>query len=70
MFYVSLLRKYVGDTSFVAPLESVGVKEILTYENVPIKILVRQVRKLRTKEVACSKNAFEKLRSQRYCLGD
>ena len=47
-----MLRKYVGDPSHITPTEDVQVTRDLTYEEVPIAILDRQVRKLRNKEVA------------------
>ncbi|WMV38099.1 hypothetical protein MTR67_031484 [Solanum verrucosum] len=37
------------------PTENVGIKDNLSYEEIPIQILDRQVRKLRTKEVASVK---------------
>ena len=45
VFYLSLLKKFVGDPTSIAPLESVAVKESLSYEDVPIEILERQVRR-------------------------
>ena len=45
----------MGDPAFVVSLESVEVKDSLSYENVPVEILDRQVRRLRNKEVASVK---------------
>ncbi|WMV55308.1 hypothetical protein MTR67_048693 [Solanum verrucosum] len=39
IFHISLLKKCVGDPAFVVPLESVAVKDSLTYEDVPVEIL-------------------------------
>ncbi|WMV57927.1 hypothetical protein MTR67_051312 [Solanum verrucosum] len=39
----------------IVPLESVAVKDSLSYEDVPVEILNRQVRRLRNKEVASVK---------------
>ncbi|WMV50413.1 hypothetical protein MTR67_043798 [Solanum verrucosum] len=50
-----MLRKCVGDPSRITPTEDVQVTRDLTYEEVPIAILDRQVRKLRNKEVASVK---------------
>ena len=50
VFHISLLKKCVGDPAFVVPLESVAVKDSLSYEDVPVEILDRQVRRLRNKE--------------------
>ena len=55
VFYISLLKKYVGDPASIVPLQSVGVKDSLSYEDLPVKILDRQVRRLRNKEVASVK---------------
>ncbi|WMV54949.1 hypothetical protein MTR67_048334 [Solanum verrucosum] len=55
VFHISLLKKCVGDTASIVPLESVAVKDSLSYEDVPIEILDRQVRRLRNKKVASVK---------------
>ena len=55
IFHISLLKKCVGDPASVVPLESVGVKDSLSYEDVPVEILDRQVRRLRNKEVSSVK---------------
>ena len=55
VFHISLLKKCVGDPASIVSLESVAVKDIISYEDVPIKILDRQVRRLRNKEVASVK---------------
>ncbi|XP_070057830.1 uncharacterized protein [Nicotiana tomentosiformis] len=44
-----------GDPSRVVPIEDIQVTEDLAYEEVPVVILDRQVRKLRTKDVASVK---------------
>ena len=44
IFHISLLKKCVGYTVSIVPLESVAVKDSLSYEDVPIKILDCQVR--------------------------
>ncbi|WMV59647.1 hypothetical protein MTR67_053032 [Solanum verrucosum] len=55
VFNISLLKKCVGDPASIVPLESVAVKDSLSYEDVPVEILDRQVRRLRNKEVASVK---------------
>ncbi|KAK4706617.1 hypothetical protein R3W88_033829 [Solanum pinnatisectum] len=55
IFHVSMLRKSVGDPSRVVPVEDVYIRKELSYEETPIAILDRHVRKLRTKEVASVK---------------
>ncbi|WMV32858.1 hypothetical protein MTR67_026243 [Solanum verrucosum] len=52
VFHVSMLQKCIGDRSRITPTEDVQVTRDLTYEEVPIAILDRQVRKLRNQEVA------------------
>ena len=49
VFHISLLKKNVGDPTFIVPLESVAVKDSLSYEDVPVEILDRQVRRFRNK---------------------
>ncbi|WMV54976.1 hypothetical protein MTR67_048361 [Solanum verrucosum] len=44
VFHISLLKKCVGDPASIVPLESVAVKDSLSYEDVPVQILDRQVR--------------------------
>ncbi|CAN4081452.1 unnamed protein product [Withania somnifera] len=55
IFHVSMLRRCIGDPSRITPIEDVQVTEDLTYEEVPIAILDRQVKKLRNKEMASVK---------------
>ena len=55
VFHISLLKKCVGDPASILPIESVAVKNSLYYEDVPVEILNRQVRRLRNKEVASVK---------------
>ncbi|MDV3181303.1 MAG: hypothetical protein Q8830_03850, partial [Candidatus Phytoplasma australasiaticum] len=45
VFHVSILQKFIGDPSRINPIEDVQVTEDLTYEEVPIPILDRQVKK-------------------------
>ena len=55
VFHISLLKKCVGDQASIVPLESVAVKDSISYKDVPVEILDRQVRRLRNKEVASVK---------------
>ncbi|WMV33195.1 hypothetical protein MTR67_026580 [Solanum verrucosum] len=41
VFHISLLKKCVGDPTLIVPLESMGIKDSLTYEDTPIKTLDR-----------------------------
>ncbi|XP_070039438.1 uncharacterized protein [Nicotiana tomentosiformis] len=52
MFHVSMLKKVVGDPLLIVSIETIEVNIGLTYEEIPIAILDRQVRKLRNKEIA------------------
>ena len=55
IFHISLLKKCVGYTVSIVPLESVAVKDIVSFEDVTIEILDRQFRRLRNKEVSSVK---------------
>ena len=50
VFIVSMLKNHIGDPEFILPIESLGVKDKLSYEEVPFQILDRQVKKLRNKK--------------------
>ena len=50
-----MLRKFIGDIDSIVPLKNVSIDEDLTYEEVPVEILDRQVKRLRNKEVASVK---------------
>lgn len=50
-FHITLLKKCVGDPASVVKLERVAVKDSLCYGDVRVKILYRQARRLRNKEV-------------------
>ncbi|XP_070010131.1 uncharacterized protein [Nicotiana sylvestris] len=55
VFHVSMLNKVVGDPSVIVPIGAIEVNEELSYEEIPVVILDRQVRKLRTKKIASVK---------------
>ncbi|WMV40755.1 hypothetical protein MTR67_034146 [Solanum verrucosum] len=55
VFHISMLKKCMGDPSRIIPTEDIGINDSLSYEDIPVQILDRQVRKLRTKEVASVK---------------
>ena len=52
IFHISMLKKCIGDPMFMLPIEGLGVDEDLYYEEIPVEIHDRQVKKLRNKEVA------------------
>ena len=41
VFHISLLMKGVSDQASIVPLESVAVKDSLSYKDVPVEILDR-----------------------------
>ncbi|WMV58204.1 hypothetical protein MTR67_051589 [Solanum verrucosum] len=55
VFHISMLKKCMGDPSLIIPTEDIGIKDSLSYEEILLQILDRQVRKLRTQEVASVK---------------
>ncbi|XP_070049077.1 uncharacterized protein [Nicotiana tomentosiformis] len=52
VFHVSMLRRCIGDTSKVILVDDVQVTEQLSYEEAHNTILDRQVRRLKTKDIA------------------
>lgn len=55
IFHISMLNKCIGDHSIVLHVEEIKVTVSLSYEEEPIEILDRQVRKLRNKEIVSVK---------------
>ncbi|WMV46414.1 hypothetical protein MTR67_039799 [Solanum verrucosum] len=55
VFHIFMLKKCIGELVSILPLEGLGLNENLSYEEVPVEILDRQVKKLRNKEVASVK---------------
>lgn len=55
VFYVSMLRKCIGDPSLVVPLEGMGIIDSLFYEEIPIEVLDRPIRRFWSKDMASSK---------------
>ncbi|WMV57729.1 hypothetical protein MTR67_051114, partial [Solanum verrucosum] len=45
----------IGDPSLILPTESIRIKDNLSYGEIPVQILDRQVRRFRTKDVASVK---------------
>ena len=52
VFHDLMLKKCLGDTVSILPIEWLGVAENLSYEKVLVEILYYQVKQLRNKEVA------------------
>ncbi|WMV55430.1 hypothetical protein MTR67_048815 [Solanum verrucosum] len=55
VFHISMLKKCMRDPSLFIPTEDTEINDSLSYEEIPVQILDRQVRNLRTKEVASVK---------------
>ncbi|WMV36990.1 hypothetical protein MTR67_030375 [Solanum verrucosum] len=55
IFHISMLKKCMEDPSLIIPIKDIGIKDLLSYEEISVQILDRQVRKLRTNEVASIK---------------
>ena len=51
VFHVSMLRRYRSDPSHIIEPEKIELREDLSYEEEPVQILDRYVKKLRNKEV-------------------
>ncbi|WMV18322.1 hypothetical protein MTR67_011707 [Solanum verrucosum] len=45
IFHISMLKKCMCDLSLIIPIENIGIKDSLSYEEIPVQILDRQVRK-------------------------
>ena len=52
VFHVSMLKRYHGDGNYIIRWDSVLLDENLSYEEEPVAILDREVRKLRSREIA------------------
>ena len=55
VFHVSMLKRYHGDGNYIIRWDSVLLDENLYYEEEPVAILDRKVRKLRSREIASIK---------------
>ncbi|KAK6115466.1 hypothetical protein DH2020_007735 [Rehmannia glutinosa] len=51
VFHVSMLRKYVSNPSHILKREPVKLKTDLSYKDIPVRVLLREVKKLRNKEI-------------------
>ena len=55
VFHMSMLKKYHGDGNYIIRWDSVLLEENLSYEEEPVAILDREVRNLRSREIASIK---------------
>ncbi|KAA3480747.1 Retrotransposable element Tf2 [Gossypium australe] len=60
VFHVSVLRRYCSDPSHVIPPTKIEIRSDITYEEEPIKILAREVKQLRNKNIALVKVLWQK----------
>ncbi|KAA0051054.1 pol protein [Cucumis melo var. makuwa] len=51
VFHISMLRKYVADPTHVVDFEPLQISENLSYEEQPVEVLTREVKKLRSREI-------------------
>ena len=52
VYHVSMLKKFIGDLVYLLAIEGLGLDDSLSYEEVPMEILDRQVKMFRNLEVA------------------
>ena len=50
-----MLKKCIGNPKSILPIEGLSVKDNLSYDEIPVQIIDRQVKKLRNKEVVSIK---------------
>ena len=55
VFHVSMLKRYHGDGNYIIRWDSALLDENFSYEEEPVAILDREVRKLRSREIASIK---------------
>ena len=55
VFHVYMLKKCIGDPKCIIRIGVLGVKDKLSYEEVPVQMLDWQVMKLRNKDVSSIK---------------
>ena len=55
IFYVSMLKKFLGDPTSILPVDGLGVYEDLSNEEVLVEILDRQNKRLTNKKIATVK---------------
>ena len=55
VFHVSMLKRYPGDGNYIIRWDSVLLDENLTYEEEPVAILDREIRKWRSREIVSIK---------------
>ncbi|KAJ8769265.1 hypothetical protein K2173_002193 [Erythroxylum novogranatense] len=62
VFHISMLRKYIPDPSHILQTPEVNIAEDLSYEETPVAIIDRQIRKLRNKDIPMIKVQWQNQR--------
>ena len=55
VFHISMLRKYIPDSSHVLETSEIELRDDLSYEEQPVQILCREEKELRNKTVSLMK---------------
>ena len=50
VFHVFMLKNILGDPASILPVKGLGVDEDLSYEEVPVEIIDRQVKRLKQRD--------------------
>ena len=59
VFHVSMLKKYMPDSSHVIQYVSVPIQEDVSYEEQPVRLLARELKVLRNREIPLVKVLWE-----------
>ena len=51
IFHISMLRRYVPDPSHILQTQEIEIDESLSYEELPVQVMDRQIRQLRNKSI-------------------
>ena len=70
VFHISMLWKYVPHPSHILQTQEIEVDKDLSYEEVPVAIVDRQIRKLRNKKNGYGKGSVAESRSRGVYLGE
>ena len=55
VFHIFMLKRWMWDPSLIIPTKNIGIKDSLSYEEISVEIIDRQVCELWKKEVASIK---------------
>ena len=65
MFHVPMLRKYIVDLTHVIDCKPLEIEENLSYQEKPIKILAREVKVLRNRNIGFIKVLWRNYKSRK-----